>query len=79
MEMAFFENMKYFLDLAIRNVFTRDMRDFSVADQGKWQIRNAGNVQILSSFLSGVSNLGVQSGMIKNSLQIKSHIQSEVW
>ena len=23
------------MDLAIRNVFTRDMRDFSVADQGK--------------------------------------------
>ena len=79
MEIAFFENVKYFLDLGIRNVFTRDMRDFSVADQGKWQKKNTGSVQILISFLSRVSDLGVQSGIIQESLKSKTHIQPEVW
>ena len=58
-----FENVKYFLDLSNRNVFTRNMRDFSVADQGKMaadnKCRKCPNSELI---LNGVSNyLGIQS------------------
>ena len=35
MKITCFVNVKYLFDFSKRNVFTRDMRDFSVADQGK--------------------------------------------
>lgn len=76
MKITCLKNVKYFFDFLKRNVFTRDMRDFNVADQGKMyqtKCRKCPNSEW--SFQFWLFNPGWQ----KKSFQTKGHNKSEAW
>ena len=66
-----FENVKYFLTWPTGTCLPEIWGTLAWQTKVKWLIRNTGSVQILSSFLSGVSSLGVQFRSIQKSFQMK--------